>query len=157
MKTALFAGSFDPITYGHLDIIKTATKLFDKVIVAVACNCNKQGLIPVEKRVELIKECTSNLNNVEVTSFQGLTVNFAKRCNANVLIRGLRNSSDFEYEKEMAQINSKLDDTIQTVCMITKPELSCVSSSGVREIITNGGDVSSFVPDNISFYLKNII
>jgi len=153
MSVALYAGSFDPITYGHLDIIKSGTEIFDKVIVAVAYNINKGSFIPVDKRLDLIRECVKDFSNVEVCSFNGLTVDYAKEKGINVLLRGMRNSSDFEYEKELAAVNSKLGDNIQTVCLFAKPEYSFVSSSNAREIFYNGGDLTSFLPKNVIEYL----
>lgn len=152
MTIALYAGSFDPFTNGHLDILEQASKIFDKVIIAVACNHEKTGFLPVEKRLLIIKESTSHLNNVEITSYEGLTVDFAKEKNANVLIRGIRNSKDFEYEFEMAQINKKLNSGISIVFLTPKQENICISSSMVREILEFNGDVSSFIPFDIKKY-----
>ena len=155
MAISLFAGSFDPVTYGHLDIIKTSASMFDKVIVAIGVNESKSSFIPVSQRLELITGCVKDIPNVEVCSYEGLTVDFAKQKNATVLIRGIRNSKDFEFEQELAQINSKLHSGIQTVYLIAKPEYACVSSSAVKEIYANGGDLSKFVPQNVIDYLKN--
>jgi len=152
---SLFAGSFDPVTYGHLDIIKTSASMFDKVIVAIGVNESKSSFIPVSQRLKLITGCVKDIPNVEVCSYEGLTVDFAKQKNATVLIRGIRNSKDFEFEQELAQINSKLHSGIQTVYLIAKPEYACVSSSAVKEIYANGGDLSKFVPQNVIDYLKN--
>ena len=152
MTIALYAGSFDPFTNGHLDILEQASKIFDKVIIAVACNHEKTGFLPVEKRLLIITESTSHLNNVEITSYEGLTVDFAKEKNANVLIRGIRNSKDFEYEFEMAQINKKLNSGISIVFLTPKQENICISSSMVREILEFNGDVSSFIPFDIKKY-----
>ena len=155
MAISLFAGSFDPVTYGHLDIIKTSASMFDKVIVAIGVNESKSSFIPVSQRLKLITGCVKDIPNVEVCSYEGLTVDFAKQKNATVLIRGIRNSKDFEFEQELAQINSKLHSGIQTVYLIAKPEYACVSSSAVKEIYANGGDLSKFVPQNVIDYLKN--
>lgn len=152
MTIALYAGSFDPFTNGHLDILEQASKIFDKVIIAVACNREKTGFLPVEKRLLIIKESTSHLNNVEITSYEGLTVDFAKEKNANVLIRGIRNSKDFDYEFEMAQVNKKLNPDINTLFLTPKPENICISSSMVREVLEFNGDVSSFIPFDIKKY-----
>lgn len=155
MTIALYAGSFDPITYGHLDIIQSASEVFDKVIVAVAYNEQKQCFIPVSDRLALITECVKDFPNVEVDSYEGLTVDYASLNNVSVLIRGIRNAMDYEYEKELALVNSKLNNKIKTVLLFAKPEHSCVSSSNAREIFNNNGDLSDFVPQNVINYLNN--
>ena len=146
MKTALYAGSFDPFTNGHLDILKQSCLLFDKVIIAVANNSDKNSFLPVEKRLDIIKKSTADLNNIEVASYDGLTVEYAKQCGANVLVRGIRNSTDFEYEKQIANTNALLNPEIKTILLMPKPENSFISSTIVREIYLNGGDVSKLVP-----------
>ena len=156
MKTAIFAGSFDPITNGHLDILKSGTEIFDKVIVAVSYNVNKKGFLPVETRVKLIEESIKWLKNAEVDYYAGLTVEYARKRGASVLLRGLRNAQDFEYETQLSQNNAELDGNIKSVYLITKPEYSFISSSAVREIFQNGGDVSKFVPKQVALYLKNM-
>ena len=153
MKIAIYPGSFDPITKGHLDILKNAAEIFDKVIIAVAHNGEKKGFLPVEKRVELIKKSIKNINNVEVDSFEGLTIEYAKKRGAEVLIRGLRAVSDFEYEMQLSQTNSALCEDIKTVFLITKPKYNFISSSTIKEILHNGGDISKFVPDAVYNYL----
>jgi pantetheine-phosphate adenylyltransferase len=115
MTIALYAGSFDPITLGHLDIIKQSTEIFDKVIIGVTYNPEKQGFFTIKDRVKLIQECIKNIPNCEVYSYEGLTVNFAKEHDANVLVRGLRNSADLEYEIQLAKINNDLANNIKTV------------------------------------------
>ena len=154
MTIALYAGSFDPITYGHLDIIKNSAEIFDRVIVAVAYNINKESFIPVKDRVEIIKKCVQNFPNVEVDSFEGLTVEYAKNHNASILIRGVRSSADYEYEAQLAQTNKLLNDKIKTILLFSKPEFSIISSSGVREIYKNGGDLTKFIPNPVLEYLK---
>ncbi|MBR6127551.1 pantetheine-phosphate adenylyltransferase [bacterium] len=156
MKTAIFAGSFDPITNGHLDILKSGTEIFDKVIIAVSYNANKKGFLPVETRVKLIEESVRSIKNTEVDYYAGLTVEYAKKRGASVLLRGLRNAGDFEYETQLSQTNAALNNSIKSVYLITKPEYCFVSSSAVREIFQNGGDVSKFVPAPVAEYLKNI-
>lgn len=155
MVTAVYAGSFDPITYGHLDIIDGGAKIFKKLIVAVAYNCDKKPFLDVETRVRLIKECTSSYTNIEVCSFEGLTVELAKRVRADVLLRGLRNTADFYYEKELAEINAKLSKDVKTLFLPAKLEHSFISSSAVREILLHKGDISNFVPANVQEYLLN--
>ena len=154
MTIAIYAGSFDPITNGHLDILKNASTIFDKVIIAVAYNVNKKALIPTQDRINLIKTAVAELKNVEVDSYEGLTYEYAKKQNATVLVRGIRNSKDFEYEMELAQANNSVCSDLKTVCLFPKPELSFVSSSLVREIVANKGDVSKFVPQPVYEYLN---
>ena len=153
MTIAIYPGSFDPITNGHIDILKSGAEIFDKVIIAVSYNSNKQGFLPVETRVKLIEESVKDLKNVEVDSFEGLTVEYAKKKNACVLLRGLRTSFDFEYELQLSQTNNALYDDLKTVFLITKPEYNFISSSMVREILANNGDISKFVPEAVRKYL----
>ena len=155
MKTAIYAGSFDPVTYGHLDVLRSGAEIFDKVIIAVSKNINKKGFLTVEERVELIKQAVSDIKNVEVASFDGLTVDFAKKNGAKFLLRGLRAVSDYEYEMQLSQTNQKLSPDIKTVFLITKPEYSFISSSTVREIYYNNGEISQFVPKCVEDYLKS--
>lgn len=153
MKIAIYPGSFDPITKGHLDILNTAAGIFDKVIIAVAHNSEKLGFLPVETRVRLIKDSVKDLKNVEVDFFEGLTINYANQKGATVLIRGLRAVSDFEYEMQLSQANSALDSNVKTVFLTTKPKYNFISSSTIREIFINKGDISKFVPEPVFEYL----
>ena len=153
MKIAIYPGSFDPITKGHLDILKNAAQIFDKVIIAVAHNGEKKGFLTVEERVKLIKQSIENFDNVEVDSFKGLTIEYAKKHGAKVLIRGLRAVSDFEYEMQLSQTNSALCEDIKTVFLTTKPEYNFISSSTIKEILNNNGDISKFVPKPVFKYL----
>ncbi len=155
MKIAIYPGSFDPITYGHLDILENAAGIFDKVIIAVAHNGAKNGFLTTQERVELIKKSVSGIKNVKVDSFEGLTIEYAKKCGANVLIRGLRAVSDFEFEMQLSQTNSALCDDIKTVFLTTKPEYNFISSSTIKEILNNGGDISKFVPKPVFTYLTD--
>lgn len=159
MKTAIYPGSFDPITKGHLDIIKRASAIFGKVIVAVLKNSAKNALLSVEDRMNLIsRSCAdAGIQNVEVDFFDGLTVDFAKSKNANVLIRGLRAVSDFEFEMQVSQTNNALDENLNTVFLITNPEFNFISSSMVKEIAVMGADLSKFVPPAVELYLNNKI
>ena len=154
MKIAVYPGSFDPVTKGHIDILQTAAGIFDKVIIAVARNSEKHGFLPIEKRVELIKESVKNMDNVEVDAFEGLTINYAREKGASVLIRGLRAVSDFEYEMQLSQANSALASEIKTVFLTTKPKYNFISSSTIKEIFLNKGDISKFVPDAVNEYLQ---
>ena len=153
MKIAIYPGSFDPFTNGHLDILKSGAEIFDKVIIAVSYNINKKGFLSVDERVDLIKRCVSNIPNIEVDSFEGLTVDYAKKKGANTLLRGLRTSFDFEYELQLSQTNNALFNDLKTVFLITKPEYNFISSSMVREILVNKGDISKFVPKVVEDYL----
>jgi len=156
LTTAIYPGSFDPITNGHLDVLERASKIFKKVIMAVLVNPNKNSFLSTETKVALIKESVSHLNNVEVDSFMGLTVEYAKAKNADVLIRGLRAVSDFEYEMQMAQINQNLGPQLDTIFLITKVENNFVSSSIVKEISLLGGDISQFVPKPVNTHFNNL-
>lgn len=155
MKTAIYPGSFDPITKGHLDVLKKASKMFDKVIIAVLKNSSKKGFLPIEDRVELIRQSVKDIENVEVDNFDGLTIEYARKKGANILIRGLRAVSDLEYEMQISQTNSALAPEIDTVFLITKPKYNFISSSVVKEIASMGGDVSKFVPPVVFEYLNN--
>ena len=149
MRFAIYPGSFDPITNGHLDIITRGSKIFDKLIVGVLVNIDKVGLFSIEERVELIKRVTSHLENVEVVSFNGLLVELAKRNNAKVILKGLRAVSDFEYEFQMALMNSQLDSEVETLFMTTSAANSFLSSSSVKQVAKFGGDIKGLVPDEI--------
>ena len=154
MARAVYPGSFDPMTLGHLDIVKRASKLFDEVIMAVVGNPGKSPLLPMEVRSELLEAVLKDIPNVTVSSFQGLTVDYAKQNNVACLIRGLRAISDFEAELGMAQANKQLFPELETIFLMTKAEYSFISSSTVKEIVRLGGDVSHFVPGPVNDYLK---
>lgn len=149
MRIAVFPGSFDPITLGHIDLVKRAQHLFDKIIVAVGVNSSKKYLFPLEQRIEWLNQVFKEDDHIHVDHFEGLTVNFCRDQKANYLLRGLRNASDFDYEKTISQLNHIIGDNLETVFLISKPEFSHVSSKIVREIIKGNGDVSNFVPDSI--------
>lgn len=153
MSIAVVPGSFDPITIGHLDIIKRVAKLYDKVIVAIVVNPNKKALFSLEDRVKMVKEAVIDIKNIEVDSFDGLLVEFVKMHSARVIIRGLRAVSDFEREFQMAQLNRKLDPDIETTFMMASPEYAYLSSSVIKEIAIYGGDVSELVPPHVVNYL----
>ena len=149
MSIAVYPGSFDPITNGHLDIISRGAKIYDKLIVAVLVNMDKKCLFDIEERVELIKKVTKDLDNVEVLSFEGLLVDFARIHNSKVILKGLRTVSDFEYEFQMALMNSKLDPDIETVFMMTSSAYSYVSSSSVKQVAKFGGNIKGLVPEEL--------
>ena len=154
MKTAVFPGSFDPVTSGHLDLIKRASKMFDRLILGVLINSSKKPLLTVEERVRLLKEVTKDLKNVEVEAFDGLLVDFVDRCDADVIVRGLRTSNDFEYELPLAQANYKLNESADTIFLATSPEYSYVSSSAVKELMRYNADISGLVPEEALKYLN---
>lgn len=154
MSIAVYPGSFDPVTFGHLDIIKRAARINDKLIVAVLINSAKTPLFTVEERVELLRECCRDWRNVTVDSFDGLTVNFAKKHHADVLVRGLRAVSDFENEVQMAQANHALMPGIETEFLVTSIKWGYLSSTIVKEAARYGSDVSKFVPKNVEEALK---
>jgi pantetheine-phosphate adenylyltransferase len=151
---AIYPGSFDPITLGHLDIIQRAGQLFDQLIVVVARNSSKRPLFTPQERVEQIRKAVSHLHNIEVDSFDGLTVNYAQARNAKVLIRGLRAISDFELELQMAHTNKTLSNQVETVFLATSNEYSFLSSSVVREIAKLGGPLEHLVPSHITHDLR---
>lgn len=149
MRGAIYPGSFDPITNGHLDIITRGAKVFDKLIVGVLVNIDKVGLFSIKERVELIKRVTQHLPNVEVVSFNGLLVDLAKEYEAKVILKGLRAVTDFEYEFQMALMNSQLDNEVETLFMTTSAANSFLSSSSVKQVAKFGGKINGLVPDEI--------
>jgi pantetheine-phosphate adenylyltransferase len=156
MRKAIYPGSFDPITNGHLDVVQRAATLFDEVIVAVARDNNKSSLFSIEERVELLRETLGSLGltNVRVTAFEGLLVHFARQEKAAALVRGLRAVSDFEFEFQMALMNRKLDPGLETMFLMPREELTYISSRIVKEIARLGGDVEMFVPHNVAIALR---
>lgn len=149
MTKALYPGTFDPITEGHLDIIKRSAKIFDKVYVAILVNHNKTCAFSEEERADFIRRCTSDLENVEVVVDYGLTVDLAKKLDCKAIVRGIRAVTDYEYELAQASANMKLNDNIETMLLVAKPELSFLSSSVTKEIAMFGGDISEYIPDAI--------
>jgi pantetheine-phosphate adenylyltransferase len=154
LKIAVYPGSFDPVTNGHVDILERTSPIFDKIIVAVVHNVYKQALFTPEERVHLIKEATRHLDNIEVECFRGLLVDYLKKKQVNVIIRGLRSLSDYEYESTMSMMNKKLLPEADTIFIVADSDYMCVSSSGVKEAALLGGEVSSMVPAVVVTGLK---
>jgi pantetheine-phosphate adenylyltransferase len=148
-KIALFPGSFDPITNGHVDVITKGLFLFDKVIIGIGSNASKKSLFSIEQRIGWMREIFKNEVKVEVTVYEGLTVSFAKQIGAEVILRGLRSGSDFEYEQSIAFANKELESGIETVFLLSSPSYTNISSTIVRDIIVNKGDYTKFVPKEV--------
>jgi len=155
MRRAIYPGSFDPVTNGHLDVVERARKLFDEVIVAVAYNDEKQPLFSLRERLDLLQRTVGKIDNVRIAQFKGLLVEFAKAKKAGAVIRGLRAVSDFEFEFQMALMNRKLDAVVETIFLMPKEEYTYLSSRIVKEIARLGGDVSSFVPTCVAKALNS--
>ena len=154
MKRAVYTGSFDPVTNGHMDIIRRASEIFDVLIVSILNNKEKTPLFSVEERVKILEEATKDLPNVQIDSFSGLLVDYAREKDLHVIVRGLRAITDFEYELQMSQTNHKLEPDLETMFLTTSIEYSYLSSTTVREIAAYGGDVSQFVPEAIAGELE---
>ena len=150
MRTCIYPGSFDPLTLGHLDIIRRAAAQYDRVIVAVLNNPAKKGCFPVENRLQMIARACADIPNAESTAWEGLLVDLVRKTGACAVVRGLRGVSDFESEMIMAQLNARLLPGMETVFLMTSPDLQCVSSSAVREAASFGADISGFVPAEIA-------
>lgn len=150
MTTAVYPGTFDPSTLGHMDIAVRASRLFSQVVVAVYSNSPRTPLFSTEERVSLLREAVQGLQNVVVESFDGLVVNYAHKLGAQVIVRGLRSGSDFEYEYEMAFVNKKLAPDLETICLITRLEYQFVSSSRLKEVASLGGDIGMMVPPHVA-------
>jgi pantetheine-phosphate adenylyltransferase len=148
-KIALFPGSFDPITLGHYDVILRSLDLFDKIIIGVGHNSSKSYLFPLQDRLKFIEDSFYDIPQVQVKTYRGLTIDFCKEIGARFILRGLRTSADFEFEKSIAQMNHYMDGGIETVFILSSPQYAPVSSTIVRDIIRNGGDASAFVPEGV--------
>lgn len=154
MKIGVFAGSFDPITRGHEDIVMKAMPLFDEIFIAIGVNIDKKYKFPLEDRIRWIENTFAGFPKVKVVSYEGLTVDLCKRLNAGFIIRGLRNTTDFEYESIVAEANKKLNPEVETVFFLSDPTLRCISSTVVRDLVKNGVDLKGFVPEKSGFYEK---
>ena len=148
-KIALFPGSFDPITKGHEAIVKRGLKLFDEIIVAIGTNSSKQSLFDLDERKKMALQTFKEFKNVRVESYTGLTVDYCKQMKAHYILRGVRDNSDFEYEKNIAQMNAALNAEVETVFILTSPELSAISSTVVRDILRHKGNAAQFLPKNV--------
>ncbi|MBN1119260.1 MAG: pantetheine-phosphate adenylyltransferase [Bacteroidales bacterium] len=154
-RIAIFPGSFDPFTIGHESIVRRAIPLFDKIIISIGKNTNKSDFFPLEKRMEWINTVFNGVDKVEVKSFMGLTVDFCKKIGAGYILRGVRTSSDFEYERAIGQMNRKMNTNIETVFLLTQPEHTFITSTIVRDVIRHGGDASLFLPQKIKIDIMN--
>ena len=154
MSTAVFPGSFDPVTTGHVDLIRRASRMFDRLVVGVLVNSAKQPLFSKEERVAMLREITADQDNIEVSSFEGLLVDFVKEQHADAIVRGLRTPGDFEYELPLAQANHKLSVQADTIFLASAPEYSYISSSAVRELLRYQADSSGYVPETVLRYMR---
>lgn len=152
-RIAVFPGSFDPITTGHVDLVRRALTIFDEIIIAIGVNSQKQTLFPVEERKRWIQKVFEGDSRIRVDVFEGLTVHYCKKVDAHFLLRGLRNASDFDYEKTISQLNHIVGEDVETLFLISKPEFSHISSTIVREIIKGGGNAKPFLPEGVQFSL----
>lgn len=150
-RIAVFPGSFDPITTGHVDLVRRALTIFDEIIIAIGVNSQKQTLFPVEERKRWIQKVFEGDSRIRVDVFEGLTVHYCKKVDAHFLLRGLRNASDFDYEKTISQLNHIVGEDVETFFLIGKPEYSHISSTIVREIIKGGGNAKPFLPEGVQF------
>ena len=149
-KIAIFPGSFDPFTIGHESIVRRAIAMFDKIIIMIGYNANKKSFYPIEKRLKWINQVFNNEEKIEVQIHEGLTIDFCKEVGAKYILRGLRTSSDFEYERAIAQVNKKMHPEIETVFLLTLPEHTPVNASIIRDIVLHGGDASMFLPSGLN-------
>ena len=154
MSTAVFPGSFDPVTTGHVDLIRRASRMFDRLVVGVLVNSAKQPLFSKEERVAMLREITADQDNIEVSSFEGLLVDFVKEQHVDAIVRGLRTPGDFEYELPLAQANHKLSVQADTIFLASAPEYSYISSSAVREFLRYQADISGYVPETVLRYMR---
>ena len=149
-RIAVYAGSFDPVTRGHEDMVRRAVRIFDRVVVAIGTNGAKSACFPLEMRLGWLRACFRDLQQVEVTSYEGLTVDFCRRCGAGFLLRGLRSAADWEAEQNIAYVNRQLAPEVETIIIPTAQEFAHISSSAVRDILKHGGDYSAFIPEGVT-------
>ena len=149
MKRAIYPGSFDPVTFGHIDMIERSAKMVDELVVAILINSAKNPLFSVEERVSMLREITGHVPNIKITSFHGLLIDYARKVDASIIVRGLRAVTDFEYELQIAQTNRIVDDRVDTVFLTTSLEYAYLSSTIVKEVASYGGDISHFVPEQL--------
>ncbi len=150
-RIALFPGTFDPITVGHINILERAIPLFDEIVIGIGNNSSKSTLFALEQREQWIKDIFKNVPSIKVASYEGLTVDFCKQINAQYILRGLRNMSDFDYEKNIAQMNKLVSEHVESIFLMCDPAYTPISSSVVRDLIRNGGDTSKFLPKEVKF------
>jgi pantetheine-phosphate adenylyltransferase len=155
-RICLFPGTFDPITLGHVDVINRAVSLFDKLVIGIGVNANKQPMFSLDQRMSWIREIFRHDDRIEVASYEGLTVDFCKKIDARFILRGIRYVSDFEYERAIADMNRMLDQQLETIFLTSSPQFSTVASTLVRDVIRNGGDATQFLPKEIHLHAKNI-
>lgn len=155
-KTAIFPGSFDPITIGHVDVVERALPLFDELIIAVGVNTQKKYLFTLEQRLDWIAKVFEHQPKIKVEHYTGLTINYCIKKGAQYILRGIRSSADFEYEKTIAHLNNAMEPTVETLLILSKPELASISSTIVREIIIGKGDVSKFIPSEVVSEMRKI-
>ncbi len=154
MRKAVYPGTFDPVTYGHLDVIKRGSKIFDKLIVSIGCNPQKKSLFTINERMDMLTKNTIEFQNTKIDCFEGMLTDYMKRLQTNVILRGIRTVSDFEYEFQRALTNRVLETDIETVFIMTSQEYSFLNSSIIKEVVSLGGDVSMFVPSDVEKLLK---
>jgi pantetheine-phosphate adenylyltransferase len=150
-RIALFPGTFDPITVGHINILERAISLFDEIVIGIGNNSSKSTLFALEQREQWIKDIFKDVPTIKVASYEGLTVDFCKQINAHYILRGLRNMSDFDYEKNIAQMNKLVSENVESIFLMCDPAYTPISSSVVRDLIRNGGDTSKFLPKEVKF------
>ncbi len=149
-KIAVFAGTFDPITLGHISVIERGLSLFDEIIIGIGRNSNKEGYFPLEQRLKWIKKIFQNNPNIKVLTYEGLTIDFCKSVNAGFILRGLRDGKDFEYERSLGMMNHAIAQDIETIYLVTEPQYSAINSIIIRDILKHGGDASQFLPKEVN-------